>query len=249
MTELEPFADDDAALDADERRMLRAGRRLGVPPGAKRAVWAALATGLPAATAAASAAAASTTAAGVVTTVSLVKYGAIGVLLGVSTMTTVALVRAPSHPPSPGAAQPQASAPVRAKTAPVRPRPVPPTAAFDAPAGMPSVAPAAERPAASPSATVVPAAPPVPAATDTEARRVAAARALTRAGHPRAALDALDALARDIPHGELVQEREALSIEALLMLGERAEARRRATSFLKRFANSPHSAAARRALE
>jgi hypothetical protein len=84
---------------------------------------------------------------------------------------------------------------------------------------------------------------------DAESRRIAAARALQRAGRTREALAALDGIARDLPNGELVQEREALAIEALLTLGDGAAARRRATAFLQRFPNSPHTATARRALE
>jgi hypothetical protein len=84
---------------------------------------------------------------------------------------------------------------------------------------------------------------------DTESRRIAAARALRRAGKTREALAALDGIARELPNGELVQEREVLALEALLTLGERAAARQRATAFLLRFPDSPHAATARRALE
>jgi hypothetical protein len=242
MSELEPLGDDDAALDADERRLLRAGRDLGVPRGAKRAVWAALATGLP------GVAAASTATTSVLTAASLVKYGAVGVLLGASTMTTVALVRAPASPSSSVTTRAAASAPARAVAPAARPKPSPPPAG-DALVVAPRAPVVAERPAVVLGGTVAPPAPAAPPPIDAEARRVAAARALTRAGRPREALVALDALARDLPHGELVQEREALAIEALLTLGERAEARRRAASFLQHFANSPHAATARRALE
>src|SRR5688500_8338068 len=101
MSDLTPFTDDDSALDADERRLLRAGRDLGVPRGAKRAVWVALAAGLP------SVAAASSATTGVLTLASLVKYGAVGVLLGATTMTTVTVVR---HSGSVPRATPTASA-------------------------------------------------------------------------------------------------------------------------------------------
>jgi len=59
----------------------------------------------------------------------------------------------------------------------------------------------------------------------------------------------LEEARRDFPSGELSQEREALSIEALRELGQSAEARRRAQAFLARYPASPHAPIARRALE
>src|SRR5687768_2240785 len=103
MSDLTPFTDDDSALDADERRLLRAGRDLGVPRGAKRAVWGALAAAVP------SVAAASSATTGVLTLASLVKYGAVGVLLGATTMTTVTLVRSSGHVPATSAATSRAT--------------------------------------------------------------------------------------------------------------------------------------------
>jgi hypothetical protein len=43
----------------------------------------------------------------------------------------------------------------------------------------------------------------------------------------------------------LLQEREALTIEALARTGRRAEANRRAEAFLRAFPGSPHAAAVR----
>jgi hypothetical protein len=241
-TDLTPLEDDDASLDAEERRLLRAGRGMGVPRGAKRAVLLGLAAQLP------GIAAATTTTTSVLTAASLAKYGAVGVLLGATTMTTVTVMRSPASPSSSAAPKAAPAAPARAPEAVEAPRAAEP-ATDDAPVAPDPVPVVTERPAAPSAVTATPVAPAVPPALDTEARRVAAARALTRAGRPREALASLDAIARDLPNGELVQEREALAIEALLTLGERAEARRRAASFLQRFPGSPHSAAARRALE
>ncbi|HEX6272458.1 MAG TPA: hypothetical protein VFZ53_05445, partial [Polyangiaceae bacterium] len=81
-----------------------------------------------------------------------------------------------------------------------------------------------------------------------ESRRVAEARALLRTGKPLAALAALSALGAEFPRGALVQEREALVVEALLASGRRDEARQRAREFLARYPTSPHAAAAKRAL-
>jgi hypothetical protein len=76
-----------------------------------------------------------------------------------------------------------------------------------------------------------------------------AARGLLRAGRTQDALAALEELRRDLPNGELAQERDALGIEALRLLGRGAEARERAAAFLQRYPASPHAATARRALE
>lgn len=243
MSELTPLGDDDSGLDPDERRLLRAGREGGVPRGAKRAVWAALAAGLP------SVAAASTVTTGALTAASLVKYGAIGVLLGTTTMTTVAVVRSTAAPPPAGAARSAATA-LRDTTLPAsRPRAVaPPSGVAPSPPSSASAAAPADSRLVASSASPAPSGTSV-AAPDLESRRIAAARGLQRAGRTREALAALEQIAQELPHGELVQEREALAIEALLTLGESAEARRRATAFLARFPNSPHAANARRALE
>jgi hypothetical protein len=241
MSDLTPFTDDDAVLDADERRLLRAGRDLSVPRGAKRAVWGALAAAVP------SVAAATSATTGVLTLTSLAKYGAIGVVLGATTMTTVTLVRSSGHVP---AAPSTTSAVIATPPSPLAvegPHVNAPPAADVPP--LPSVAPApGERPSARMAEAGEPARPEV-APFDTESRRITAARALQRSGRTREALAALDAIARDLPNGELVQEREALAIEALLTLGERASARQRATQFVERFPGSPHTATARRALE
>jgi hypothetical protein len=82
-----------------------------------------------------------------------------------------------------------------------------------------------------------------------ESQRVAEARGLLRAGAPGAALTLLERVAREFPNGVLAQEREALSVEALLASGQRERARAAARAFLEHYANSPHSAAVRRALE
>jgi hypothetical protein len=82
-----------------------------------------------------------------------------------------------------------------------------------------------------------------------ESQRVAEARRALRTGNPRAALALLESVVREFPNGVLVQEREALSIDALLSCGERAAARARALDFVTRYPGSPHTLAVRRALE
>jgi hypothetical protein len=82
-----------------------------------------------------------------------------------------------------------------------------------------------------------------------ESQRVAEARGLLRAGRAEAALSVLNGLAKEVPSGVLVQEREALTVQALLASGARERARTLARDFLSRYPNSPHGADVSRALE
>ena len=82
-----------------------------------------------------------------------------------------------------------------------------------------------------------------------ESRRLVAARSLLRRGRPQAALEVLTSLAADFPSGALVQEREALTIEALLASGDRRSARRRALGFIARYPESPYAGDVREALK
>ena len=68
------------------------------------------------------------------------------------------------------------------------------------------------------------------------------ARRLLRAGDPAGALTLLDAARTRFPDGGLVQEREALTIEALVRSGQRALATKRAEAFLRDYPKSPHGA-------
>lgn len=82
-----------------------------------------------------------------------------------------------------------------------------------------------------------------------ESLRVAEARGLLRVGRAGAALAILSDLASALPNGVLVQEREALIVQALLGSGEPERARARAREFLQRYPNSPHAAIVSRALQ
>jgi hypothetical protein len=82
-----------------------------------------------------------------------------------------------------------------------------------------------------------------------ESQKLADARALLRAGAVASALEALLTLERELPNGILAQEREALTIEALAVLGQREGAQRRAARFLSRYPASPHAEAVRRVAE
>lgn len=167
-----------------------------------------------------------------------------------------------------GAAADRTAAPVRAEAppAPAKPEPVPlqpepepmpepePAAAGDAEAtkapepkpastarrrGATASRAAGERPA---KATEV-------AADDVlrEAKLVAKARDQL-ARDPARALALAEEAERDFPQGQLVEERRAIAIRALVALGRLDEAERRAEPFLAEYGRGAHAAAVRRAL-
>ena len=245
--------DDPSELHPDAIRALEAGLDEGAPPGAKAAVWGALATALPKAAAAASATVASGGAAATTVTaaagVSFVKMGAIGVALG--TLSGVGFFAAERVT----APKPAASAPVAV----VAPRATVPAAAVEVGAAPAATAPSppevvevpSEREPSGPArqAEVTESAPRSAAALLAESQRVAAARSLLRQGAAADALSALVAIERELPNGMLSQEREALTIEALSALGHRELVEQRAARFLARYPSSPHAEAVRRAAE
>jgi len=124
------------------------------------------------------------------------------------------------------------------------PEPAPPTATIIAAASHVTVpapaAPVASEPIATALAPVEEPAPTVPtsrgdgeahATSDAERLWLERAEAAYGSGDARAALSALDAHARRFPHGGLSEERDALRIRALYLVGERDEADRRAERF------------------
>jgi hypothetical protein len=66
--------------------------------------------------------------------------------------------------------------------------------------------------------------------------------------HPERALKLTDEHVRRFAHGMLVQEREAIAIDALVALGKDARARLRAQAFLQSHASSPYRGRVERAL-
>lgn len=68
------------------------------------------------------------------------------------------------------------------------------------------------------------------------------------ASDPAASLDELRAVTRRFPAGKLAAEREYLTIDALLRVGRRDEARARAQAFLARYPGSPYAKEVQRAL-
>jgi hypothetical protein len=238
-------------LSADERRALEADLAQPSPLGAKRAVWGALGLKLTALSASAEAATASagSAAASSPVTLALVKAAGIGIALGTA-VSSVAFFAVPRD-----AVRPSPTVAVTVSAAPSASAP----RAMSAPERVDVAAPSGVEPAPHPSAGSLPRAvnavsgneraaeaPPV---LESESQRMARARALLRSGNAARALSELSALERDEPRGLLVQEREALLIEALSAVGQREVARERAAAFLKRYPSSPHARAVRRAAE
>jgi hypothetical protein len=241
-------------LTPDERRTLGADLGCEAPLHTKRAVRAALALKLSAASAAAAAPSAlrgsiQKGAATKLVSVSLLKSAAVG--FGLSAVVGLgfslsewhnagrdASFGAVRHVPPPPSAQ-ELRAPANSAVA-VQPEPS--SAQTEAPQGR------ALRRSVPREAAFEPPSLPATAATS-ESQRVAEARALLRSGRAAQALVALQALERDEPNGLLVQEREALSIQTLAALGQREAARKRAALFAVRYPASPHLSAVRRAAE
>ncbi|MEM9456109.1 MAG: hypothetical protein AAGF11_18145 [Myxococcota bacterium] len=81
-----------------------------------------------------------------------------------------------------------------------------------------------------------------------EARMVAKARSqLSR--DPQRALALVQQAEKEFPYGQLVEERRAIAIQALVALGRKDEAHRQADAFLARYGRGAHAAAVRRALD
>jgi len=81
-----------------------------------------------------------------------------------------------------------------------------------------------------------------------ESRMVLEARNALRSSDPGTALRLLEAARVAFPDGALMQEREALAIEALVRSGQRDLASKRAEAFLRDYPKSPHAADVRRSL-
>jgi hypothetical protein len=102
--------------------------------------------------------------------------------------------------------------------------------------------------AASASVAPPPSAEPAPLAADQasrlreESELIARARSEVRAGYFAAALGTLDTARTRFPSGTLAQEREALTIEAMLKSGRKDEAKARLDAFAKENPESPHVA-------
>ena len=81
-----------------------------------------------------------------------------------------------------------------------------------------------------------------------ESAAVLAIRRTLLAGNAREALALLTRAQAEFPHGALAEEREALSVRALLAAGDQDAARLRGAAFLRRFPRSPQAGDVRRLL-
>jgi hypothetical protein len=121
-------------------------------------------------------------------------------------------------------------------------RPVPATVVSPPPPAAPvTVPPPTPSPAVAPPRPVAARAAPV----ETEIALLLRARRALAAGDAARALAVLERHRRRWPAGELLQEREVLTIQALAAVGSQAEARRRADAFLARFPSSTLAATVR----
>jgi hypothetical protein len=223
-----------------ERDLIGAGRDAGPSCEQKRTMWGAIASrAIPPATGPgappASGAAASTG-------LTVSKGAAILVLLGAGIVASYRTMLGPIPPRA------RSSAPATALEAP------PPPAPGEQPPGAsppPVGAPAAEGPrpvkvaahsAPRPNAVAALAENARASQLREESAMILGARRVLRAGDPARALTLLDAARTRFPDGSLVQEREALTIEALVRSGQRALATKRAEAFLRDYPKSPHGA-------
>jgi hypothetical protein len=127
-----------------------------------------------------------------------------------------------------------------------RPAEPPPT-----PSAAPSADPAPPNPAPEPATRGVDARiepmldPPIDDGVDpalaAELRLVRAAQRALERGDTVAALQRLDAHAREFADGQLAEERQALRVEALCAAGKRPQARAEATLFARHYPNSTHA--------
>jgi hypothetical protein len=230
---------DEEGADALGSELLRAARREGMPPGEHGRVWASVAAAAlvaPATTAVASVA----TTSGAAAVAGTAKAGGVALLAKVTVAAvvlgtaSVAGYRA-TRPAPPVAAPARAAVAPAAAPAPSEPllpeAPAPVTHAQPAPSRGPrTAAPARSLPASRLAA---------------EAALVVEARRALRAGDAGRALSQLEGARAELAGGALVQEREALTIEALSRLGRGPAAAARADAFLRAYPRSPHASAVR----
>ena len=68
-------------------------------------------------------------------------------------------------------------------------------------------------------------------------------------GSPSMALELTNEAKRDFPNGMLVEEREAIAVQALAKLGRAEQAKQRGERFLSRYSRGAHASAVRSALD
>jgi hypothetical protein len=233
------WTDEGGESTALERELVGAGRDTGPSREQKRTVWGAIASqAIPPATGPGAAPASGTAAS---TGLTVFKGTAIIVLLGAGIVASYRTVRRPGPPIT----QSAAPAPAPAHGPDEQPQ--------AANASPPPVGDPAAEGARSVKAAHASRRPNTAAAKDLaenarasqlreESAMILGARRVLRGGDPAGALALLDAAQARFRSGILVQEREALTIEALVRSGQRALATSRAEAFLRDYPNSPHAA-------
>jgi hypothetical protein len=256
----------DPELDPDVRAALEAGVQMTPPAELEAAVWSALGSaavttaGAVALAEAAKSAGAAALGANATTTASV---GTAALVSGASTKALLAFafvgataggvgawsVTQEQPPQLPAAAPAQSQAPARrsgARREPsaVRAGPVVEVAPVPADSSSPLDPTADRAPKVEPQRPNAAAPKSAPVEPD-ESALILAARQALRSGAPAVALERLASARRKFPRGALVQERDALEIEALARSGARDAAARRAAEFLKRYPKSPYAPTAR----
>jgi hypothetical protein len=215
----------------DELALLRSARHDAPPPGSRGRTLVAL--GL----AGSVGATVTTTTAASTATAALFKWIGVGMLAGMATVGTVAVVQPGAAPSRPQVAA-KGFAPEATRKAAVAAQ----LPAAEPPPAAPPVPPAGEIPSAQPSAAPVD--PPHASAKPSLADEVAAldvAREALAAGDAGRALRALDQHDQRFAGGMLGPEATVLRIEALLLRGDRASATRLGEAFLAAHPRSPHA--------
>jgi hypothetical protein len=231
------WTDDGGEASARERELVRAGRDAGPSQQQRRTMWGAIAAQVIPPAAGQGAAPAPGAAASAGLTVG--KGAVIVALIGAGIVASYRTMRGPVPP----IAQPSApaSAPAQAPLPSVSPAPAEPPA--EAPRSV-KIAHSTPRPTAAATTEVAEKA--RASQLHEESEMILGARRVLRAGDPLRALTLLDAARTRFPEGILVQEREALAIEALVRSGQRALATKRAEAFLRTYPKSPHGADVKR---
>jgi hypothetical protein len=236
----------DPSCPESERQLLRHGVSMQPPHDAEARVWRGLVGTIGAAAVAGSAEASAKTAAATTATkieaTGLAGSKIVALLVALAALAALAavvalgdyLVASPRDPRPPASAPQPAPAAATTTPAPTTPAPTTttastPTPAWVAPAPVDDTAPA--RPArARPRSHL-----------REEVTYIKDARQALRQGDAARALQILDDCRRHFPSGVLEQERERLSIDALVALGRGPEAAARAGAFLRAYPDSPHA--------
>jgi len=228
-------------LDSSQRDALANSPAISAPPGAKDAVWAALAPQLGAGPSASATRLAVQGAASKA-------WLALPALAGLGVIAFFALRHPSAQPPVVPVAT--ISAPVLLAPPVSNVSPVAPSSAESAAAALSPADPGAPTPSpATQPGTRHKAAAPTPADLEREIALLAQARAQLRAGNAAGAQATLSQMQSQFPDRALHQERQVLKILAQNALGNRESARRSALAFIKAHPESPHDAKLQRMME